>query len=111
MYIYVASSGDQLRLLNRLGNENAQVNVQSTDKFYDSKTAVPQEKWFCYEWHVTSSESHVFMDGKELTSAKGPGANNPTGIYLGFQRFQSGGTAGDISIDDVALNNTQIGCQ
>lgn len=44
-------------------------------------------------------------------AATGPGTANPTAIYAGMQRFQSSGAAGDIWIDDVALSDTQIGCQ
>jgi len=111
MYIYVISGGTQLRVFNRLGsNENAQINIMPGDQFNDSKIAVPQEKWFCYEWHITATQSEIFLDGK-AGAAKGPGVNNPTALYLGMQRFQSGGAAGDIWIDDVALSDKQIGCQ
>jgi hypothetical protein len=97
--------------LNRSGsNEDAQINNTTDDKFNDSKIKIPQEKWFCFEWHVTSTMSEIFLDGM-AGAAKGPGVANPTAMYLGMNRFQTGGTAGDIWIDDVALSDKQIGCQ
>ncbi len=111
MYIYAISGGTQLRVFNRLGsNEDAQINIMPGDTFNDSKIPVPQEEWFCYEWHITATESDIFLNGK-AGAAKGPGLSNPTAIYLGMQRFQSGGAAGDIWIDDVAIGDKQIGCQ
>ena len=64
MYIYTIAGNTQLRVLNRLGyNEDAQINIMPGDGFNDSKIKVPQEKWFCFEWHVTSSMSEIFLDG------------------------------------------------
>ena len=113
MFIYLAlPGGDQLRLLNRLGSSEAiQVNVQSTDKFYASKTTITEETWFCYEWHVTGSATQIFKDGVELTDIKAPGATGATSFNIGFQRFQTGTAAGDLWIDDVAINSTQVGCK
>jgi len=110
MNIYMALPGDQLRVLNRQGSEAIKVNVQSTDVFYASKTTITEETWFCYEWHVTASATQIFKDGVELTDIKAPGGKGFTALYLGYQRFQTGG-AGDLWIDDVAVNPTQIGCK
>jgi hypothetical protein len=112
MNIYVAVPGDQLRLFNRLGTSEAiQVNFQKTDKFYASKTTVPQEKWFCYEWHVSTSATHIYKDGMELTDVGAvPGVTGATGLSLGYQRFATGTAAADLWIDDVAVDTAQIGC-
>jgi hypothetical protein len=110
MYIYVALSGDQLRLLNRLGSDAIQVNFQKTDQFYASKTTVPQTTWFCYEWHVTTSATTIYKDGVQLTDIKAPGITGGTSLSLGFQRFATASAAADLWIDDVAVNTSQIGC-
>jgi hypothetical protein len=110
MYIYVALSGDQLRLLNRLGSDAIQVNFQKTDQFYASKTTVPQQTWFCYEWHVTTSATTIYKDGVQLTDIKAPGITGGTSLSLGFQRFATATAAADLWIDDVAVNTSQIGC-
>lgn len=112
MYIAVNGGGDQLRLLNRLGNSSAaQVNFQRTDMFYASRTMIPMDTWFCYEWHVSAADVHVYMNGQALTDVVVPvSIANPTALLLGFQRFQAGPSAGEIWIDDVAVNASQIGC-
>ena len=111
MYIYVAIPSDQLRLLNRLSSDAIQVNFQKTDKFYASKTTVPQKTWFCYEWHVTASATTIYKDGVQLTDIVAPGATGATALSLGFQRFATASAAADLWIDDVAVNSTQIGCK
>jgi hypothetical protein len=110
MYIYMAYPGDQLRILNRLGSDAIVVNVQSTDNLYTSKTTIPQQTWFCYEWHVTTSATTVYKDGTQLTDVKAPGATGGTALSFGFQRFATASGAADLWIDDIAVNSTQIGC-
>jgi hypothetical protein len=111
MNIFVAAPGPgQLRLLNRLGSDPIQVNLQSTDKFYASKTTVPLATWFCYEWHVTATATQIFKDGTELTDIMAPGATGATALSIGYQRFQAGAGANDLWIDDVAVDSKQIGC-
>jgi hypothetical protein len=112
MNIYVALSGDQLRLLNRNGAEAIKINFQKTDQFYNSKTTVPQETWFCYEWHVSTTATHVYKDGVELTDVGTvPGITGGTSLSLGYQRFQTGSATTDLWIDDVAVDAAQIGCK
>jgi hypothetical protein len=119
MNIYVAAPGDQLRLLNRNGGEAIRINFQKTDTFYNSKTTVPQEMWFCYEWHVSATATHVYfaLEGKdsvELTDVGTvPGVTGGTSLSLGYQRFQpgtAGAAATDLWIDDVAVDAARIGC-
>lgn len=114
MYIAVNFPGDQLRLLNRLGsNDNAQVNFQGQgDPFFDTGTKIPMETWFCYEWHVTTSAVNVFFDGKAQTTSKPiQGISGATSLSVGFKRYAAGGGDGEIWIDDVAVNDKQLGCQ
>lgn len=110
---FVITSNDQFRLFNTLGSDKIQLNEQSGDKFFASATTVPMEKWFCYEWHVTPNSASVYVDGKQLTDATPTGWNisNAQSLQIGYQRFQAGTSAGEIWIDDVAINTAQIGCQ
>jgi hypothetical protein len=113
MFIMMSVPNDQVRILNMLGNSaKVQQNLQSTDKFTSSATVIPMEKWFCYEWHANASGVHVFMDGMEMTDAAATwsGAGG-TSLTIGFQRFQAGTGAGEMWIDDVAINTAQVGCK
>jgi hypothetical protein len=102
--------GDQVRLLNNLGGGKITTNRRSDDKSKTSSTSIPMGSWFCYEWHETPTELHIYLDGNELTDV-GEMWVEPTlvSLVLGFERF-SGGTAGDVWIDDVAVNSAQVGC-
>lgn len=114
MFIAVlVQGGDQFRLLNTLGSNAAQLNEQNGDKFFASKTTIPMETWFCYEWHVTATSASVYLDGKELTDAAPSGwkISNAQTLQIGYQRFQAGPSAGEIWLDDIAINDEQIGCQ
>ena len=112
MYIAHNVSGDQVRVLNRLGGESIQVNFQKSDKFYASKMNIPNGTWFCYEWHVTASTVEIYLNGTKLSEiAPTMGATgNMTNAILGYQRFQAGNSAGEMWIDDVGFDSKQIGC-
>jgi hypothetical protein len=114
MFIAVlVQGGDQFRFLNTLGSNAIQTNEQNGDKFFASKSTVPMETWFCYEWHVTPTSAAVYLDGKELTDAAPTGwkISNAQTLQIGYQRFQSGPSMGEIWLDDIAVNDKQIGCQ
>jgi len=117
VYIIANSPGDQLRLLNRRnGSEAVAINVQKTDRWYSSKTLIPQDTWFCYEWHVTTSAISIYINGKKQalkmgTNGDAPGITGGTALLLGFQRFTNSSSDGEVWYDDVAVGDTQIGCQ
>jgi hypothetical protein len=118
MYIGINLSGDQGRLLNRLGSDTPQVNFQKGDKFYAAQVKFTQNMWFCYEWHVTDTATTIYVDGKKQmlsngTNGDAPGMKGGTQLLLGFQRFvnSSGSADADVWYDDVAVGPTQIGCQ
>ncbi|HEY1533424.1 MAG TPA: hypothetical protein VGF76_05385, partial [Polyangiaceae bacterium] len=102
--------GEQVRLLNNTGGGNIVTNRRSDDMSKGSAAKIPMSTWFCYEWHETPSKLSIYLDGKELTDVDENWVE-PTFVafVLGFERF-GGGTAGDIWIDDVAVNSAQIGC-
>ena len=63
-----------------------------------------------YEWHETPTGLHVYFQGSELTDIAETWTEATFSLLrLGFERFDTG-TGGDIYIDDVAVNNEQIGC-
>jgi hypothetical protein len=103
-------SGDQMRYLNNTGGGGIITNARGNDKSYGGGTKIPMSTWFCYEWHQTPTEVHVYLDSKEVTDAKRTEPElSLVAMVLGFERF-GGGTAGDIWIDDVAVNSAQVGC-
>jgi len=104
------AQGEQVRLLNNLGGGKVSTNRRSNDNSKTSSTSIPMGTWFCYEWHETPNELHIFLDGKELTDVGEPWVEPAfVSLVLGFERF-SGGMPGDVWIDDVAINSTQVGC-
>ncbi|MEO8900288.1 MAG: hypothetical protein ABI488_01700 [Polyangiaceae bacterium] len=116
MFIGINFSGNQDRLLNRLGSDMPQVNFQVGDVFYAAGVKFTQGMWFCYEWHVTDTATSIYIDGTKQSLTKGtagdaPGAKGGTALLLGFQRFGKGSAGADVWYDDVAVNDTQIGCQ
>ena len=116
MFIGINLSGDQGRLLNRLGSDTPQVNFQKGDKFYAAEDKITQGTWFCYEWHVTTSATSIYINGKKQslkngTNGDAPGITGGTSLLLGFQRFANGSSDGEVWYDDVAVGDTQIGCQ
>ena len=104
------AAGDQVRYLNNGGGGKIATNSRSRDTFSTSPMAIPMGSWFCYEVHQTPTGASIYLNGAELPEAKWTNAE-PTyvALVLGFERF-GGGQAGDIWIDDVAINSTQIGC-
>jgi hypothetical protein len=102
--------GEQVRMLNNTGGGNIVTNRRSDDMSKGSATKIPMSTWFCYEWHETPTKLSIYLNGKELTDVD-EAWTEPTFVafVLGFERF-GGGTAGDIWIDDVAVNSAQVGC-
>jgi hypothetical protein len=102
--------GDQVRYLNNVGSGKFATNRRAGDAGKGSSTAIPMGSWFCFEVHQTPTAVHIFLESKELTDVLTMYAE-PTfvSLVLGFERF-GGGSAGDIWIDDVAVNAAQIGC-
>jgi len=103
--------GDQVRYLNNGGGGKIATNSRSKDTFSTSPMAIPMGSWFCYEVHQTPTGASIYLEGTELPEAKWTNAE-PTfvALVLGFERF-GGGQPGDIWIDDVAINSTQVGCK
>ena len=103
-------AGDQVRFLNSLGGGIA-TNRRAGDRTVTSKTAIPMNSWDCYEWHETPDGVHVFLNGQAVPDADWLGAQPVfVALVFGVERF-GGGKAGDIWIDDVAVNSTQVGCK
>jgi hypothetical protein len=103
-------SGEQVRILNDLGGGQIATNRRSDDQSKQSSQKYPMGTWSCYEWHETPTELHVYFNGQELMDVDETWTE-PTlvDLRLGFERFDTG-TGGDIWIDDVAVNSSQIGC-
>jgi hypothetical protein len=105
--------GNQMRPLNDMGGGTIAMNIRDTDKVADSGKMIPMGMWNCYEWHQTATTVDLYLDGTKIATATGAGwaglGNTYIANVLGAERFE-GGAAGDVWIDDVAVNMTQIGC-
>lgn len=111
-YIIAPANGNELRILNRkTDSENMGVNTATPDKWYMTNTPVPQATWFCYEFHVTATATTVYPNGKEATEAKPPGVTGVKSLSFGWQRWQTGSGDGEMWIDDIAIDDKQIGCE
>ena len=111
------SQGDQIRMLNDMGDGKMATNRRTGDHSMEG-SAIPMGTWFCFEWHQSPTALTIYLNGTDLTGADetygngSPFGSPPTlvDMRIGFERFDSG-TGGDIWIDDVAVNSTQIGCK
>ena len=110
--IALNAASDQVRVLNEMGSGEVASNLRSSDKLNDaSATKVPQDTWFCYEWHQSPSALHVYIDSKEVTAAAATwSVASINSVQLGIERFQTGSAKADYYYDDVALNATRVGC-
>jgi hypothetical protein len=104
-----------VRVLNTLSN-NLASNLESSDASKGSNIANPVGKWVCYEWQITgiggTGNVHVYMDGAELTTLAATGWMIPklAKLRVGYQRFGTGGPAGEVWLDDVGVGSQRIGC-
>jgi hypothetical protein len=103
-----AGASEQDRILNVI-NGHLATNRRSDDMGKVSNVAPPMGKWACYEWHITPTDLHVYLEGTELPVAVMWAEPTLSLLRIGFERFTMG-SAGDVWIDDVALDGGQIGC-
>jgi hypothetical protein len=103
-----ANASEQDRILNVI-NGHLATNRRSDDMGKVSNVAPPMGKWACYEWHITPTDLHVYLEGAELPVAVMWVEPTLSLLRIGFERFTMG-SAGDLWIDDVALDGSQIGC-
>jgi hypothetical protein len=110
--IALNAASDQVRILNEMGSGEVASNLRSTDKLNDaSATKVPQDTWFCYEWHQAPSALHVYIDSKEVTAAAATwSVASINSLQIGIERFQAGTAKADYYYDDVAVNTSRVGC-
>jgi hypothetical protein len=103
-----AAASEQDRILNVI-NGHLATNRRSDDMGKVSNVAPPMGKWACYEWHITPTDLHVYLEGTELPVAVTWVEPTLSLLRIGFERFTLG-SAGEMWIDDVALDGSQIGC-
>ncbi len=109
-FIELNSASDQVRALNEMGSGELATNLRSSDKI-NGHTTLPQDAWFCFEWHQSPTALHVYTDGTEVTDAAATWSiPSITSMQIGLQRFMAGTGTADLYYDDVALNPTRIGC-
>jgi hypothetical protein len=104
------ASGEQVRMLNDMGGGQMATNRRSDDQQKSASQKIPMGTWFCFEWHESPNALTVYLNGTDLTGADETWTEPALAdLRLGFERFD-GGSGGDIYIDDVAVNTSQIGC-
>jgi hypothetical protein len=114
-------NGDQLMA-------NYDTKPTSSDCAQRSTTKMPRNKWTCVEWRFDGKlkELDFWMDGTQNQALAVRQKNNNTGtcqnqawsgtwepptfdsIGIGFQHYQKG--AGELWIDDFAIDTKKIGC-
>ncbi|HEX4406045.1 MAG TPA: hypothetical protein VH560_14505 [Polyangia bacterium] len=103
-----ANASEQVRIVNVIGGHIA-TNRRSDDMGKGSNVAPDQGKWGCYEWHITPSSLDVYLDGTMLPISETWTEPTISLFRVGFERFAAG-AAGDLWLDDIAINDKQIGC-
>ncbi|HEY3668269.1 MAG TPA: hypothetical protein VGL19_19835, partial [Polyangiaceae bacterium] len=104
------TADEQVRIFNVI-NGNFAINRRSDDKGGVSNVKPMLGKWQCYEWHITPSSLDIYVDGAMLMNVSQTWANPVVSLFrMGFERFTNG-NAGELWMDDLAMNDAQIGCK
>jgi hypothetical protein len=104
-----------VRVLNTQKAALIATNLQVGDQSGISTVTMPQGKWSCFEWHITSNGGkgpiNLYLDGTEVPGTALPNSTIPhvDKTRLGIQRY-GGGTAGELWYDDYAVGAERIGC-
>ena len=99
---------EQVRIVNVIGDHIA-TNRRSDDMGKGSNVVPPQGKWSCYEWHLTPNTLDVYLDGAMLPISETWAEPTISLLRIGFERFTAG-AAGDLWLDDIAVDGDRIGC-
>jgi hypothetical protein len=102
------TTSEQVRIVNVIGSHIA-TNRRSDDMGKGSNVGPDQGKWGCYEWHLTPNSLDVYLDGTMLPISETWTMPTLSLFRVGFERF-SAGAAGELWLDDVAINDSRIGC-
>jgi hypothetical protein len=103
-----ANASEQVRIVNVIGSHIA-TNRRSDDMGKGSNVGPDMGKWGCYEWHITPNSLDVYLDGTMLPISETWAEPTISLLRIGFERFAAG-AAGDVWLDDIAINDKQIGC-
>jgi hypothetical protein len=77
-----------------------------------SSVQLPRGRFACLEWHVSTSEVRVFLDGTEVTALTITGLNQPAWrVFSLTSNLPSPATASfSTRVDEVALHSSRITC-
>ncbi len=103
-----ANASEQVRIVNVISSHIA-TNRRSDDMGKGSNVGPDMGKWGCYEWHITPNSLDVYLDGTMLPISETWAEPTISLLRIGFERFAAG-AAGDVWLDDIAINDKQIGC-
>jgi hypothetical protein len=117
------NTNQQLRFGGSTGT-TLNANELPSDTFATSATAMPTNKWACFEWHVQSGAAanmHFYVDGTEITDMAVVNGNSPNTmdhawhsvpfakLQLGWQ-YWNGSFGGQMWLDDVAIGTARLNC-
>ncbi|MEO6951377.1 MAG: hypothetical protein ABI321_06155 [Polyangia bacterium] len=95
-------------------------NVNSANKFVATVVPVPQDKWFCIEWHVTIGNPGTItmaLDGVDTGVSQGGDTLSGPGLgyfLLGNSMSTTATTtqpAHDVWFDDLVFSSARVGCE
>ena len=89
----------------------AGVAAWSLTSSYDDLVAHPARYGSAWDAQVGNVGSLAQQETTRANLAAIPGITGGTSLSLGYTRFATGTAAGELWIDDVAVNDKQIGCQ
>jgi hypothetical protein len=96
-----------------------ETSLHSCDGARNSRTAIPRNRWFCYEFMLDSATGGwgVWVDGApvpELTHTKTGGGcftvSPVRSLRIGYEHYHASSGTLALWIDDVALSDRRVGC-
>jgi polysaccharide lyase-like protein len=101
-----------VRALNTQGNMS--INIDPPDNGVTSSMMLPRGVWTCFEWNTTgiggTGGITVYMNSTQLMTVTGKPIPALGMQRIGYERYGSGTTTGDLYLDDYAIGPTRIGC-
>jgi hypothetical protein len=109
----VNTTNTGVRPLNTQGG-NISINVAPPDNGANTTMALPRGAWTCFEWQVAATGANgnvtLYMGGTLLATATNKPIPNLIEQRVGYERYATGATVGEMWIDDYAIGAARIPC-
>ena len=110
---FTGHSATGVRPLNTQSGQIA-INIDPPDKGPIANMALPRGAWHCFEWEISgiggTGTVALYMDGASLVTDVGAAIAALGEMRIGYERYNTGTTTGDLYIDDYAIGPTRLGC-